>query len=116
MNNRNKINSFGGKFLQYLKFLSHFIQVKRSFLDSMGINENPVASKLITEEFFEGITNLSKKRSTEELNILSKIEQKMSTLDENKPFVFFASQTCPDLLLHVGNCSLSLFSTFILQR
>ncbi len=76
--------------------------MKRSFLETMGVNEHPEASKLITEEFFEGITNLSKKRTTEELNILSKIEQKMSTLDEHTPFVFFASQTCPDLLLHVG--------------
>jgi hypothetical protein len=78
----------------------------------MGINKHPVASKLITEEFFEGITNFSNKRTTEELNILSKIEQKMSTLDENTPFVYFASQTCPDLLLQVGKCCLNLFSIF----
>jgi hypothetical protein len=95
------LNLFGEK-LQFFNTLISFIKVKRSFLVTMGINENPVASKLITEEFFEGITNLSKKRTTEELSILSKIEQKLSTLNENKPFVFFASQACPDLLLHVG--------------
>jgi hypothetical protein len=68
----------------------------------MGINENPEASELITEEFFEGITNHSKIRTTKELSILSKIEQKMDSLDKKAPFVYEASHNCQDMLLHVG--------------
>jgi hypothetical protein len=71
----------------------------------LELNENSEASLLITEEFYEGIQNYSKKRTTEELNILSKIDQKMSsynTSDGKPSFINAASQSCQDMLLYVG--------------
>jgi hypothetical protein len=79
--------------------------VRKSFLETLELNENSEASLLITEEFFEGIQNYSKERTTEELNILSKIDQKMNsynTLDGKPSFINAASQTCQDVLLYVG--------------
>jgi hypothetical protein len=67
--------------------------VRKSFLETLELNENSEVSLLITEEFYEGIHNLSK------------IDQKMSsynTSDGKPSFINAASQSCQDMLLYVG--------------
>ena len=63
------------------------------------------ATKLLTEEFIDGVKPGSRKRSEEELSIIDGLTRKMTEYynwDNTKSILENSTQKCPDMLIHVG--------------
>ena len=77
----------------------------KSFLEPLGIDGFSNATKLLTEEFIDGVKPGSKKRSDEELAIIDGLTKKMTDYynwDKNTSILEKSSQKCSDMLIHVG--------------
>ena len=71
----------------------------------MGINGLPNVSKLLTEEFIDGIKSGSKKRSEEEIAASKKLAKKMVDYyqwNTTKSIFGISSQKCADMIIHIG--------------
>ena len=58
-------------------------QLSKSFLEPLGINQDPEAKQVIMEEFIKGLTpgtNRSKERIERHRNILKQLKQKLVQL------------------------------------
>ena len=83
--------------------MSHW-QVGKSFLETLSISKNPVALKMIVEEFFDG-RNGSQLQKEEGQKIIDDIKEKILLYygaDEITPFPLVSGQNCSDLIIQVG--------------
>ena len=74
-------------------------------MEPLGINGYPNLTKLLTEEFIDGIKPGARKRSPEEVVALNGIIKKMTkyyTWNKNNSIFERSSQNCSDMLIHVG--------------
>jgi hypothetical protein len=79
--------------------------VTKSFLEPLGANENVLVENLLQEQFISGISDVSRQRTTEEVEILSNLTQSMKDLYQSKDSQMFArasTQNCSDLIVNVG--------------
>ncbi len=77
----------------------------KSFLEPLGANENVLVENLLQEQFISGISDVSRQRTTEEVEILSNLTQSMKDLYQSKDSQMFArasTQNCSDLIVNVG--------------
>ena len=80
------------------------MQIRKSFLDTLEIRDNPEATKLILEEFIEG-RNASEPFNDKENNFLSEIKKNILKdygADERKAFPLVSAQNCSDMIVQVG--------------
>jgi len=73
-------------------------------LEPLGLNDNLKVTKLIVEEYIDGISNKTFMRTEEENQILTNMTDKMKEFykwDGKKSFVSMAAQRCSDMLLYV---------------
>jgi hypothetical protein len=86
--------------------------VTKSFLEPLGINGFLNGTRILTEEFIDGIKPGSRLRSDDELAIIDDLTKKMIEFyewDKNKLFLQKSSQKCSDMLIHVGKMKISYF-------
>ena len=83
-------------------------QISKSFLDSLGISDNPKAIKLITEEYIYGQKakyNKTSEEIQEEALILKMISKNISEnykWDPKTPVSEMVAQNCSDMLVQIG--------------
>ena len=91
-------------YLHCLLFIYFHQQVRKSFLETLGIKENPEASKLILEEFVDG-RNAGQLYTEEDQKRLDEIKKNILNhfgVDEKKPLSIVSGQSCSDMIIQVG--------------
>ena len=88
----------------YLVKKFSLLKVTKTFLHPLGANDNVRMSKLLFDEFIDGVKN-GTVRSADEKSILNETKQKLRKFynwNETLPFVRRSAQTCSDMLIHLG--------------
>jgi len=89
--------------------------VSKSFLEPLGMNGFSKATKLLTEEFIDGVKS-GQIRSEEELAIIEGLTSKMTEYynwDKSKSILENSSQKCQDMLVHVGSMK-NIFNIYLM--
>ncbi len=74
-------------------------------METLGINGLPNVTKLLSEEFIYGSKFEHKKRSHEEISVISELVKKMVEYHKwnvTKPIFGITSQKCEDMIVHIG--------------
>ena len=74
-------------------------------MEPLGLNDNLKVTKLIIEEYIDGISNGTLERTEEENQILTNMTNRMKEFyqwDGRKSFLSMTAQKCSDLILYVG--------------
>lgn len=82
-------------------------------MEPLGLNDNLKVTKLIIEEYINGISNKTLVRSEEENQILTNMTDKMKEFykwDGKDSFVSMAAQNCSDMILYVCKLQLNMYS------
>ena len=91
----------------YFNLLNN-LQLSKSFLEPLGLNNDSRAKNLILEEFIDGMKkspNKTIQRSDDDIKVLEGINKKLEEYygwNSEQSFVEMAGQNCSDMLIQVG--------------
>jgi len=77
--------------------------VTKSFLQTIGLVDDPAGLQIVVDHFIKGIgtDQLGLNKSTEEIEIISKVEEKLLISNgTRRPFLYASSQNCTEMIVY----------------